>query len=168
MDRRAEQHEEQGRHEGQERAQTGLALQHPQQQGRHRHVNAQQRELQDGDGGAEEQEQGGGQPGLDGQHEVLPIEEDGQRPELAEVLRHQADDGLIGVELRGPAEHQRAAAEEHQRDGKEGDQRALARPTHRSPGRSCRPPRRPVNVIRRRRARLTPAGAVARRRATPG
>ena len=39
-----------------------------------------------------------GHPRLHGQHVVLAVEEQRERPELAQVLRHEANNGLIGIE----------------------------------------------------------------------
>ena len=60
-----------------------------------------------------------GDPRLDTEHVVLPVEEKRKRAELAEVLRHQADDGLVRIEVEMLVGEKRERTKDHEGDRQE-------------------------------------------------
>ena len=56
-----------------------------------------------------------GHPGLHAHHVQLPVEEQRPRASLGEVRRHQADNGLVGVEVRLLVVHEDEGSKDNQR-----------------------------------------------------
>ena len=70
---------------------------------------------------ARDDEEGGGEPRLDGQEVALAVHEHGERPQFGDVLGHESVDRLVRVEvrLRPEHEHRRADDDEESRDREE-------------------------------------------------
>ena len=99
-----------------------FAFENPQEQDRDRQVDREERELERRDRDAEQQEHRRRHPGFDAKNVALTVQEDGKRAQLAEVLRHQAHHGLIGIEERlAPEDEDRRAGEDEQDDEREDD-----------------------------------------------
>ena len=64
--------------------------------------------------GAAESEKRRGDPGLHAQHVVLAVKEKWEGPELAQVLRHQADNRLIRIEIELLVCDHRIRADQHE------------------------------------------------------
>ena len=62
-------------------------------------VDDHERQPQHGHGRSANPDERRRDPGLDAEHVVLSVEEERKRAELAEVLRHEADDGLVRIEV---------------------------------------------------------------------
>ncbi len=67
-----------------------------------------------------------GNPRLDAEHVVLIVKEEWKGAEFTDVLGHQADDGLVGVELDVSAEHEQRAAKEDEERGEGREELQLA------------------------------------------
>lgn len=95
--------------------QSRFAHQQPHQQATGRDVDDDQRQLQGEHRGANQREDQGGHPGLHAHHVQLPVEEQRPRASLGKVRRHQADNGLVGVEVRLLVVHEDEGSKDNQR-----------------------------------------------------
>ena len=58
-----------------------------------------------------------GKPRFHAEHVVLSVIEERKVPELGKMLRHQADDGLIGIEVEAFVPDRNDRAEEDEENG---------------------------------------------------
>ena len=94
-------------------------VKHAQQPHRDDAVDDHERQPQHGHGRPAEPDERRRDPGLDAEHVVLSVEEERKGPELAEVLGHQADDGLVGIEVEVLVGKERERTEDHDGDRQE-------------------------------------------------
>ena len=121
-------HEEQRRGEPQRRPESRLAMEQPHEQQPDRQIDQQQRELQRSDRRSRDEKDRCRQPGLHGENVILTIQEQRERDAFGQVLRHEAHDRLIGVEVGLRPEDEDGRTGDDQDDDERGDERALAIP----------------------------------------
>ena len=115
--------------ESQSRAHAEPAADAAHQQDGGEDVEQHQRDLEDGDRGLSHPEKRRDDPRLRAEHVVLTVEEERKGPELAEMLGHQTDDGLVGVEVDVSVDDEYGGANQHQQHGERGEDQGLSSPT---------------------------------------
>jgi hypothetical protein len=98
---------------GEGRAESGFGDQDAREQCDGREIDGGQWRLQRRNRCAGQRHQWSRKPGLDRQHVGLAVEEQREGAALADVLGHQADDALIGIEVEPGPPHQRPRAKDH-------------------------------------------------------
>ncbi len=85
--------------------------------------------LQNGNRRPRDPEKGRDDPRLHAEHVVLTVEEQRKRPKFAQMLGHQPDDGLVGIEVDVSLEYEDRGANEHQEHRERGEEPGLASPS---------------------------------------
>ena len=92
-------------------------MQHPHQEHGGRHVDQHDGKLQDGDRRAKHRKQRRRQPGLHAEHVLIAVDEHREGAAFRDVLGHQSEDGLIGIEAGLLPEQEHRGTGQDERDG---------------------------------------------------